>query len=182
MSGEPIKLGSAAGVLLIFQDGSTITTNATGIQECSIKAICPDGKNVFNYIPLAGATYDSVFGNDYLPNDFKVDYTGGGAQISYDKGKTATVTLSFKRPDPVQTGDASRKISLDSCFTYYDLESLLPVTDTPLQPANGDPNAGFPEPVVTVTYNAPVLPNIGVSAFALPNTPPTLGFPIVEPF
>jgi len=181
MAGEPIKLGSALTPRLIFQDGSSITISDSGIQECSIKALCPDAANVFSYIPAAGATYNSVFGNAFLPADFKVDRTkDSSVQIEYNKGISATITISFKRPDPDKTGeDASRKISVDSAFVFKDLDSIAFGLDTSLDGAKSMGAFGFPEPVVTVKYNSPTLPNIGGALYALPGTAKTLGFPTV---
>jgi hypothetical protein len=179
MANEPVKLGSALQPRLIFQEGSSITISDSGIQECSIKAICPDGKNVFNYIPAAGATYDSVFANDYLPADFKVDRsTNSSVQIDYNKGTTATLTISFKRPDPTKTGEtASRKVSLDSSFVFKSLDQIAFGLDASLDGAKSMGAFGFPEPVATVKYNSSTLPNVGGALYALPGSAKTLGFP-----
>ena len=178
MAGEPIKLGSAAALRLIFQEGSTITISDSGIQECSIKALCPDGKNVFNYIPAAGTTYNTIFANDYLPADFKVDRSSDSSiQIEYTKGTSATVTISFKRPDPDKTGAASRKVSLDTSFKFIDT-SLFDIGRELTESEIGVVNSpGIPEPVVTVRYNNPTMPNITGALYALDGTPQTAGFP-----
>jgi hypothetical protein len=175
MAGEPIKLGSALQPRLIFKDGSTITTDSSGIQACSVTGQCADGANVFNYVPLAGATFDSVFGNNYLPATFKVDYTGGGAQITYLKGGAAEVQLSFKRPDPVLSGPASRQISLDTAVVYKN-----PVWLTEQTGVDGLNNTvAFYDPTVTVKYNSPTQPIIGGTNYALPGSAAAAGFPTV---
>jgi len=181
MAGIPIKLGSAAELRLIFQEGSTITISDSGIQECSIKALCPDGRNVFNYIPAAGTAYDTIFANDYLPSDFKVDRSANSSiQIDYGKGTTATLTLSFKRPDPDKTGAASRKVSVDTAFRF--LNTTLAdfgrdLTDDTIGLVS---SPGIPEPVVTVRYNLDVLPHIGGAVYALDGTAATAGFPTCD--
>jgi hypothetical protein len=186
MAGEPIKLGSAAGNRLVFERGSRITTSASGIQSCSVSALCPDGQNVFNFIPAAGANFNNVFGNSYLPATFKVDYTGGGADIEYLEGKAARITINFKRPDPNQTqGRAGAKIGVDSAINY---KSILSGTyyPTPVKgvPASGDQNndlMGFPEPIVYARYNSITIPPIarGVNGlYATPNETAATGFPV----
>jgi hypothetical protein len=179
MAGTPIKLGSAAELRLIFQEGSSITISDSGIQECSIKALCPDGRNVFNYIPAAGTKYDTIFANDYLPADFKVDRSKDSSiQIEYSKGTTALITLSFKRPDPDKTGAASRKVSVDTAFRFLNT-SILEFGEQLIDSQVGLVGSpGIPEPVVTVRYNTPTLPTIGGAVYALDGTPQTLGFPI----
>jgi hypothetical protein len=190
-TGDVIRLGSALSPRLIFQDGSTITTGTSGIQECSIKALCPDAQNVFNFIPKAGAAYDTVFGNNYLPNDFRVDYTGGGATINYGKGNTAEITLAFKRPDPATAGGTTpappgqngRTVSVDSVINYKSL--LDGFAPAPMVDADGQPSSklGFPEPIVTVKYNTATPPPIAggtVNAlYALPTDPRASGFPVM---
>src|SRR6266436_3608484 len=157
MAGEVVRLGSALEPHLIFQDGSTITTSTSGIQECSIKALCPDAAHVFDFVPKAGDTYNTVFGNSYLPDDFKVDYTGGGAQLDYLKGNAAQITLTFKRPDPTTAGENARAnatVAVDSVINYKSL--LGGIAPVPLRDVSGEAVTalGFPEPVVTVKYNA----------------------------
>jgi hypothetical protein len=181
MAGEPIKLGSAAGTRLVFERGSRITTTDSGIQSCSVSALCPDGANVFNFIPLAGANFNNVFGNSYLPATFKVDYTGGGADIEYLEGKAARVTINFKRPDPNRvTGRPGAKISVDSAINY---KSILDQWGRPaVSAADGtSPSViGFPEPIVSVKYVSVTAPTIGGGLgplFAQPGTPRTAGFP-----
>jgi len=179
--GSPIKLGSAAAPRLIFQEGSTITISDSGIQECSIKALCPDARNVFNYIPAAGTSYNTIFANDYLPADFKVDRSSNSSiQISYDKGTSASLTISFKRPDPDKTGAASRKISLDTAFrflstTMFDFGRELTGDSVGLVSS-----PGIAEPVVTVRYNSDTFPHIGGAVYALDGSPQAAGFPTVD--
>jgi hypothetical protein len=188
MAGEPIKLGSAAGTRLVFERGSRITTTDSGIQSCAVSALCPDGANVFNFIPVAGANFNNVFGNSYLPATFKVDYTGGGADIEYLEGKAARVTINFKRPDPNRlTGRAGAKIGVDSAVNY---KSILSGTFYPTPvigwPASGDSNAdlmGFPEPIVTVSYVNATIPRLSRGfngLYATPDEPAAAGFPVLE--
>jgi len=189
MAGEPLKLGSAAGSRLVFERGSRITTTDSGIQSCAVSALCPDGANVFNFIPLAGANCNNVFGNSYLPATFKVDYAGGGADIEYLEGKAARVTINFKRPDPNRvTGRAGAKISVDSVINY---QSPLNQNSLTFIAYAGGGSAtsglssfgplGFPEPVVLVKYNNNTRPNIGVGGlsqlYALPGSTNASGFP-----
>jgi hypothetical protein len=183
MAGEPIKLGSAAGSRLIFQTGSRITTSDSGIQSCSVQALCPDGANVFSFLPAAGANFNNVFGNSYLPADFKVDITGGGYDIEYLQGKAAKVTINFKRQDPNAPGGGGRaaaKISVDSAINYKTVFgasfSMAASGDQ-----SGESTIGFPEPIVTVKYNADTPPVIGggslSSLYALPDSAKAAGFP-----
>jgi len=181
MPGNPIKLGSAAGSVLIFEKGSRITTSESGIQSCAVSALCPDGANVFSFLPPAGSTYNFVFGNNYLPSTFRVDITGGGFDIEYLEGKAARVTINFKRPDPNRPqGRSGAKISVDSAINY---KSVLDNWQQPaIQASDGTrpPVFGFPEPIVTVKYANVTPPPIGggVSAlYAQPGTPRTAGFP-----
>jgi hypothetical protein len=181
-TGDPIKLGSALQPRLIFKDGSTITTDATGIQSCSVIGQCADGANVFNYVPLAGATFDSVFGNSYMPATFKVDYTGGGAQITYLKGGAAEIQLNFKRPDPTQTGAASRKISVDSVTKFVKINGVFFGVDVPQNTEFVPPiTIAIPEPIVTVTYNSSTAPSLSSPSLALPSDTAAIGFPPVPP-
>jgi hypothetical protein len=184
MAGEPIKLGSAAGNRLVFERGSRITTTDSGIQSCSVSALCPDGQNVFSYVPAAGANFNNVFGNSYLPATFKVDYTGGGADIEYLEGKAARITINFKRPDPNQTqGRAGAKIFVDSAINY---KSILDQWQQPgIQASDGTQPSlfGFPEPIVTVKYTNATPPAIagGLSGlYAQPGTSRTAGFPALN--
>jgi hypothetical protein len=163
MSGEVIKLGSAALSQFIFQTGSTVTLSDSGIQECSIKAFWGDSTTVLDNIPAAGTTYDDIFGNNFLPADFKLDLSeNGSAQIEFQGGQTATVTFSFKRPDPNKTGAASRKVSLDTSYRFITSDVFnfgQEVGDTADTAAT---NAfGIPEPVVTVRYNSDTFPSVG---------------------
>jgi len=187
MAGEPIKLGSAAATRLVFERGSRITTTPSGIQACAVSALCPDGANVFNFIPAAGSNFNNVFGNSYLPATFKVDYVGGGADIEYLEGKAARVTINFKRPDPNrQQGRAGAKISVDSAVNY---KSILSGSFYPTPvigfPAGGDNNAdlmGFPEPIVRVEYSNLTVPPISRGfngLYATPDEPAAAGFPIL---
>ena len=192
MAFDPIRLGSAALGTLVFEAGSQITTSDSAIQSCSVKALCADGQNVFSLLPAAGTPFTSVFGNNYIPSNFLVDYTDSGPQVEYLEGRIARVTFSFKRPDPTQVN--VRKIFVDSIINYdsplskqrlvfYGLpgtESYLPgpqeTTFTPL---------GFPEPVVTVRYNSSTRPGIGTgglsSLYALPGSTNASGFPATPP-
>lgn len=182
MAGDPIKLGSAAGTRLVFERGSRITTSDSGIQSCAVSALCPDGQNVFNFVPPAGANFNNVFGNSYLPATFKVDYTGGGADIEYLEGKAARITINFKRPDPSRaTGRPGAKISVDSAINY---KSILDQQQQPaIQASDGTRPSifGFPEPIVTVRYVATNPPpiaggNVG-GLYAQPGTSRAAGFP-----
>lgn len=176
----PIKLGSAAISSLIFEAGSRVTTSDSGIQSCSVKALCSDGANVFNNIPAAGVPFSSVFGNNYLPSTFLVDYTESGPEIEYLEGTIARVTFNFKRQDPTQTN--ARKIFVDSTINYK--TALSPINYTL---ATGEPSAeseiGFPEPIVTVKYNSSTRPGIGSGSlsqlYALPGSSNATGFPPV---
>jgi hypothetical protein len=187
MAGTPIKLGSAAGTRLVFERGSRITTTDSGIQSCAVSALCPDGANVFNFIPAAGSNFNNVFGNSYLPATFKVDYTGGGADIEYLEGLAARVTINFKRPDPNrQVGRPGAKIAVDSAVNYKSILSGA-FYPTPIVgfPAGGDTNAdvmGFPEPIVTVSYANLTVPPIsrGLNGlYATPDEPAAAGFPVL---
>jgi hypothetical protein len=187
MAGEPIKLGSAGGNRLVFERGSRITTTPSGIQSCSVSALCPDGQNVFNFVPAAGANFNNVFGNNYLPATFKVDYTGGGADIEYLEGKAARITINFKRPDPNQAqGRPGAKIGVDSAVNYKSvLSGAFYPTPVLGWPASGDPNhdvMGFPEPIVYVRYNNPTVPPIARGfngLYATPDEPAAAGFPVM---
>ncbi len=170
----PIKLGSAAGTVLIFETGSKINTSTSGVQSCTIKAVYGDGQNIFSKIPAAGTPFNEVFGNSYLPGDFKVDTTGGGYDIEYIEGKAARVTINFKRPDPAQppggNGQRARKVSVDSTIKYQNLVSSSIIGyaggatgfGAQIGQPQDDPGLryGFPEPVITVTYNQDARPTI----------------------
>jgi hypothetical protein len=179
-TGDPIKLGSAAGSRLVFERGSRITTTPSGIQSCAVSALCPDGANVFSFLPAAGTTFNLVFGNSYLPSTFRVDVTGGGYDIEYLEGKAARVTINFKRPDPTRTqGRPGAKISVDSAINY---KSILDAWQQPaIQASDGTRPSlfGFPEPIVTVKYVSVTPPTIGGinTLYAQPGTPRTAGFP-----
>jgi hypothetical protein len=183
-AGDPIKLGSAAATRLVFQKGSKITSSGSGVQSSSIIALCPDGANVFNYLPAAGDSYATVFGNSYLPATFKVDIALGGYDIEYIEGKAARVTINFRRPDPAKSGRAAAKISVDSAINY---KSLLDDYQVPFQlAANQDPQTvlGFPEPVVTAKYNTVTPPLIAGGTigalYAQPSDPRAAGFPALN--
>jgi hypothetical protein len=182
-TGDPIKLGSAAGARLIFEKGSRITTSNSGIQSCSVSALCPDGANVFSFLPAAGANFNNVFGNSYLPATFKVDITGGGYDIEYLEGKAARVTINFKRPDPNRAqGRSGAKISVDSAINY---KSILDQWQQPaISAADGTRPSefGFPEPIVTVSYVNLTPPTIGGAntLYAPANTSRTAGFPTLN--
>lgn len=186
MALDPIRLGSAAGNSLIFESGSRVTTSDSGIQSCEIKALYPDGANVFNVIPVAGVTFSSVFGSSYLPSTFLVDYTGGGPDIDYIEGKVARVTINFKRQDPTKLN--VRQIFVDSVINY---ESPMNENTLTFIAFSGGGTAtsglssfgpfGFPEPVVTVKYNTTTRPGIGsgglAQLYALPGSTNANGFP-----
>jgi hypothetical protein len=181
--GAPIKLGSAAGTVLVFEKGSRVTTSDSGIQSCAVQALCPDGANVFSFVPPAGALFSNVFGNNYLPSNFKVDYTGGGADIEYLEGKAARITFNFKRPDPNRTqGRAGAKIGVDSAINY---KSILDAWQVPaVQASDGTMPSkfGFPEPIVTVKYVATTPPPIGgglSGLYALTGSSAAAGFPVL---
>lgn len=186
-AGDPIRLGSATGTTLIFEANSTVTTSDSGIQSCSVKALYPDGQNVFNAIPAAGTPFSSVFGNSYLPSNFLVDYTEGGAGIEYLEGRVARVTITFKRQDPTQTN--TRKIFVDSTLNYN--SPLVQQTLTFLVYSGGSVSTasaggtfspmGFPDPIVTVKYSSSSRPSIGAGGlsqlYALPGSQNAQGFP-----
>lgn len=177
-AGDPIRLGSAAGTQLIFESNSTVTTSDSGIQSCSVKALYGDGQNVFSVIPAAGVSFNSVFGNSYLPSSFLVDYTEGGPTIDYLDGRVARVTITFKRQDPAQTN--SRKIFVDSTINYQ--SALGPMSWILASGTEASENIfGFPEPVVTVKYNSNTRPGIGsgglAQLYAQPGSPNASGFP-----
>lgn len=181
MAGEPIKLGSAAVSRYVFETGSTVTISGSGIQACSIKALWGDSTTVLNNIPPAGTPYNAVFGNSFLPSDFKLDLSdNGSAEIEYLQGKTARVTFSFKRPDPNAIGQ--RKVSVDSAYRFV---PTLPIalflgTEAP-QDMQSLGLPGIPEPVVTVTYNAPTIPALATSLYAAPGSAKAAGFPAANP-
>lgn len=179
MALAPIRLGSAASAGLIFEVGSKITTSDSGIQSCEIKALYPDGQNVFTVIPAAGVTFSTVFGNSYLPSTFKVDYTTGGPDIEYLDGQVARATITFKRQDPAQIG--VRKIYVDSTLNYKSMLSPIFYTGQAASGEAQDGVFGFPEPVVTVKYNSTSQPGIGGgslgSLYALPGSSNAAGFP-----
>jgi hypothetical protein len=183
----PIRLGSAATNALVFESGSKITTSDSGIQSCSVQGLYADGSTVHNVIPAAGTTFNSVFGNSYLPSTFKVDYSGGGAEIEYLEGRIARVTITFKRPDPNRAqGRIGAKIAIDSVVNYKSIVSgsyyPTPVVGVP---ASGDDNKdvmGFPEPIVYVRYSSTILPRISRGfngLYALPTEPDAAGFPLL---
>lgn len=177
--GDPIRLGSAAPSALVFETGSRVTTSDSGIQTCSVKALCAEGANIFSLLPAAGVPFSAVFGNNYLPSSFLVDYTDTGPEIEYLEGKTARATINFKRQDPTQIG--VRKIFTDSVINYSSL--LSPFTSAGFA-ASGEEQEGvfgFPEPVVTVKYNSSTRPSIGAGGlstlYALPGSTQASGFP-----
>jgi len=183
MALDPIRLGSAALTTLVFESGSSITTSDSGIQSCSVKALCGDGSAVFGAIPAAGVGFNAVFGNSYLPSTFLVDYTGGGPDIEYLEGRVARITISFKRQDPAQLG--VRKIFVDSVINY---DSPLSNQSTLVYGLGGGTEfatpftaLGFPEPVVTVKYNSNTRPGIGTGGltqlYAAPGSANASGFP-----
>ena len=178
MPGDPIKLGSATSAQLVFETGSRVTTSDSGIQSCSVKALCSDGANVFNNLPAAGTSFNSVFGNSYLPGSFLVDYTDSGPEIEYLEGKTARVTFNFKRQDPTQLN--VRKIFTDSTINYKSILGPLNWTLATGEPAT-EGIFGFPEPTVTVKYNSNTRPGIGSGGlsqlYAAPGSPNAQGFP-----
>jgi len=181
MALDPIRLGSAALSTLVFETGSQITTSDSGIQSCSVKALCGDGQNIFSNLPAAGTPFSSVFGNNYIPSNFLVDYTDSGPQVEYLEGRIARVTFSFKRQDPTQVN--VRKIFVDSTLNYTSV--LSPYFAYQIA-ASGETQGGvfgFPEPVVTVKYNSTSQPGIGsggLSAiYALPGSTNASGFPAV---
>lgn len=178
MALDPIKLGSATSSSLVFETGSRVTTSDSGIQSCSVKALCSDGANVFNNLPAAGTPFSTVFGTSYLPASFLVDYTDSGPEIEYLEGKIARVTFNFKRPDPTQLN--VRKIFVDSVINYTTTLSDLytaPIGTTVADKFSG--NFGFPEPVVTVKYNSVTRPEIPMygNLYALSGSSRAQGFP-----
>jgi hypothetical protein len=183
MPGQPIKLGSAITSALVFDTGSRVTTSSSGIQTCAVQALCSNGADVYNQLPAAGATFGSVFGHFYLPATFLVDYTDGGPEIEYLEGRVARVTILFKRPDPLASGEtASRKVFIDSVLNYKSILSpfFYSLTATGEQQ---DGIFGFPEPVCTVRYNTTSPPSIGAgnlsTLYALPGSQQASGFPPV---
>jgi hypothetical protein len=181
----PIRLGSATSGFT-FETGSRVTTSESGIQSCAVKALWPTADTIFSNLPVAGATFNSVFGNSFLPSSFLLDYTDSGPDIEYLEGIIARVTLQFKRQDPTQTN--VRKIFVDSVINY---ESPLNENTLTFIAYSGGGAAtsglstfgpfGFPEPVVTVKYNTNTRPGIGSGSlsqlYALPGSTNALGFP-----
>ena len=188
MASTPIKLGSAAGTSLIFTTGSKVTTDDKGVQSCSVTALYGDGQNVFSALPAAGTPFNAIFGNNYLPSDFKVDITGGGFDIEYAEGKSARVTINFKRPDPTQppgpNGQRNRKVSFDTQISYKSLTSYSVIGLSGTMASSGSEaddryaRIGIPEPVVSLTYNIDNQPNI--TQQQLFGQLDTTGFPTVS--
>lgn len=184
---DPIRLGAAALSALVFETGSRVTTSDSGIQSCSVKATCADGANIFNLLPAAGVSFSSVFGTNYLPASFLVDYTDSGPEIEYLEGKIARATFNFKRQDPTQIG--VRKIFVDSTINYDSPLGQQSITYiaysggsvSQANAANTFTKLGFPEPVVTVKYNSNTRPSIGAGGlsqlYAPPGSSNAQGFP-----
>src|SRR5574337_720454 len=97
----PIKLGSANTTGWTFQTGSNSTTDQYGIQTCDVIALFPNGSSVSDYIPSEGSSFSSVFGNSYLPSDFKLDFFEGTPRIDFVEGTVAKAIFRFKRIDPL---------------------------------------------------------------------------------
>jgi hypothetical protein len=180
MAGAPIKLGSAAAGGLVFQTGSRITTDEQGIQRADIIALYGGGG-----IPslARGTPYNEVFDNGFLPGSFVLD----SLDIEFLPAKALSGTIVFKRTDPAQSGRTKATISVDSVVNY---KSILSGSFYPTPfigvPASGDPNLnviGFPEPIVTVSYNSSSMPRIarGVNGlYATPDEPAAAGFPVLS--
>lgn len=182
----PIKLGSAAVTGWIFQTGSGSTTDQYGIQSCDVKALFGDGSSVYSNLPAEGSSFNSVFGNSYLPPDFKLDFFEGAPTVEFLEGATAKTTFKFKRIDPLFTN--RRTISVDTVLNYdsqFNQSSFAVVGlgGTANLSLNGpNPNKfGFPEPTVSVKYSTTTPPGIGAgdlsTLYALPGSPHALGFP-----
>ena len=190
MALDPIRIGSAALSTLVFEAGSQITTSDSGIQSCSVKALSGDGQNIFSNLPAAGTPFSSVFGNNYIPSNFLVDYTDSGPQVEYLEGRIARVTFNFKRQDPTQVG--VRKVFVDSVINYQSPLNENTVTFIAYSGGGGATSGlstfgpyGFPEPIVTVKYNSSTRPNIGSGGlsqlYALPGSSNASGFPAAPP-
>lgn len=177
MATIPIRLGSALAGGLVFQTGSTLSTDDKGIQSGNILARYGGG-------PLPslarGTPYNEVFDNGYLPSSFVLD----SLAVEFLPGKALQGTIVFKRVDPAQAGRTKATIAVDSAVNY---KSVLSGQFYPGPfigvPASGDPNLdlmGFPEPIVTVSYNANTMPPIARGAnglYATPDEPAAAGFP-----
>lgn len=176
---DPIRLGSAALLTgFTFEAGSRVTTSDSGIQSCQVRALFSDGANVFSNIPPAGTSFNTLFGNAYLPSSFVIDYTDSGPEVEYLEGKIARVTFNFKRQDPTQMNQ--RKIFVDSTINYT--TALIPLRYLLATGENStESEFGFPEPIVIVKYNSSIRPGIGSGGlsqlYAQPGSSNASGFP-----
>ncbi len=183
----PIQLGSAIGTGWTFESGSNSTTDQYGIQTCSVKALFPQGDQIFSNIPAQGVSFSTVFGgNTYLPSSFLLDFFDGAPTIEYLDARVARANFKFKRIDPLFAN--RRTISVDSVLNYdsqfnQSSFSVLGLGGTASLSLTGpNPNTfGFPEPVVSVKYATATAPGIGSgdlsTLYALPGSSKTQGFP-----
>lgn len=183
---SPIKLGSAAVPGWTFQVGSNSTTDQYGIQSCDVMALFPDGSSVSSNIPAEGSSFNSVFGNSYLPPDYKLDFFDGAPRIDFVEGTVAKAIFRFKRIDPLFVN--RRIISVDTILNYdsqFNQQSIAVIglgRTAALSLTGQNPNAfGFPEPTVSVKYSTTTPPGIGSgdlsTLYAQPGSPKAAGFP-----
>lgn len=181
MAGQaPIQLGSATGTGWTFESGSNTTTDQYGIQTCAVKALFPQGDQVFSNMPAQGTTFSTVFGgNTYLPSSFLLDFFDGAPTVEYLDARVARATFKFKRIDPLFAN--RRTVSADSIINYQNnaLSQTVVWTDGIAQ----NNVFGFPDPTVSVKYSVTSMPGIGTgglsSLYALPGSSNAQGFPAV---
>ncbi len=184
---SPIQLGSAVSGWT-FEAASSVEESASGIQTCTVQALWPVGSTVLSNLPAAGASVSVI--TSYIPSSFLLDYTESGPSVDFIEGTVARVKFKFKRQDPNRTGaTASRQVFADTVLNYdsqfnqstFAVIGLGGVANVSLTGEN--PNKfGFPEPKVTVKYNSTTEPDFTgtlTNMYALPGTPPALGFPNV---
>ncbi len=179
---SPIPLGSAVSGWT-FEAASSVEESASGIQTCTVQALWPVGSTVLSNLPAAGASVSVI--TSYIPSSFLLDYTEAGPSVDFIEGTVARVKFKFKRQDPARIGRAFAKIQSDSVINY---KSPLNETSTSFFAVGGSQpsfssfgNFGFPEPVVTLAYNATNQPGIGSGSlaqlYALPGSAAASGFP-----
>jgi hypothetical protein len=185
---NPIQLGSAVGTGWTFESGSNVSTDQYGIQTCAVRALFPQGDSVLTSIPAEGSSFNTVFGNSYLPSSFLLDFFEGTPSVEYQDGRVARVTFKFKRQDPIWGN--RRTISPDTVLNYdsiFNQKSMSVVglggvgSVAPLDQLRTD-KFGFPEPTVSVKYSTTTSPSIGTgdlsTLYALPGSSKAAGFPI----
>ncbi len=184
---SPIRLGSATSGWT-FESGSSVEESASGIQSCTVQALWPDGDTVLSNLPAAGASVSTIEGSGYIPSSFLLDYSEAGPNIDYLEGRIARAKFKFKRQDPNRIGRTFAIVESDSLINYQ--SPLNEISTTFIAYSGGGAGAsglgrfgpfGFPEPVVTVIYNATTQPGIGSGSlgqlYALPGSATTQGFP-----